>query len=86
MDKGFENVVDFINDNDLNSECIVIYKDEWYDIVHNDYVAQKIQTDDVYAKKLNDILFEELISEDITNFSIYENEEIIKIGGFIYYE
>lgn len=77
MEKGFKNVVDFINNNNLNSECIVIYKNEWYDIIHNDHVAQKIQTNDIFAKNLGDILCEELISKGITNFSIYENEEVL---------
>lgn len=51
MEKGFKNVVDFINNNNLNSECIVIYKNEWYDIIHNDHIAQKIQTNNIFAKK-----------------------------------
>lgn len=77
MDKGFKNVVDFINNNDLNFECIVVYKNEWYDIIHNGYVARKIQDSDAYAKNLGDVLCEELISKGITNFSIYENEEVL---------
>lgn len=77
MEKGFKNVVDFINNNDSNSECIVIYKDEWYEIIHNDYVAHKIQVNDVFANKLCGVLYKQLISKDITNFSIYENEEIL---------
>ena len=78
MDKGFKNVADFINNNDVNSECIVIYKNGWYDIIYNEYVARKIKYSDAYAENLSVVLCEELISKSIINFSFYENEEIIR--------
>ncbi|MEB7657634.1 hypothetical protein NGB24_07175 [Mammaliicoccus vitulinus] len=61
----------------LNNKFIYIYNemDDWYDIIHS--VENLIQTSDVVAMQINEILVENLIKEGIINFSIYEDKELL---------
>lgn len=52
------------------------FENNWYDIFHS--VESVIQSDDDFAQLVGDILYEELISKGILNFSFYEDTNMLK--------
>ncbi|UTI85163.1 hypothetical protein NIT60_14920 [Mammaliicoccus sciuri] len=84
---GFKNIinntkvmetVDKLNSiKSLNNNFIYLYneKDDWFDIIHS--VEDLIQESDEIALQINEILVENLIKENILNFSIYEDKKLI---------
>ncbi|PTG88112.1 hypothetical protein BU645_11785 [Staphylococcus chromogenes] len=47
----------------------------WYDIIHA--VEDDLQKNDEIAKKISDILYNHIISNEVYNFSFYEDKSII---------
>lgn len=78
LNKSYTATVDRLNKvNGLENKFIYRYdsKNNWYDIIHS--INNQLQNCDQIAKIVSDILYEELLSKDIFNFSFYEDENII---------
>lgn len=84
---GFKNIindtkvsqtVDQLNNIEgLDNKFIYLYNEteNWYDIIHS--VEDLIQQSDDIALQINKILVDNLVKEDIINFSIYEDKEVL---------
>lgn len=71
--------VEKLNDiESLNNRFIYIYdkNEDWYNIIHS--VEDIIQESDEIALLISEILVENLIENEILNFSMYEDLELIK--------
>lgn len=78
LNKSYTKTVDRLNKvNGLENKFIYRYdsKNNWYDIIHSN--NSQLQNSDKIAKIVSDILYEELLSKDIFNFSFYEDKNII---------
>ncbi len=78
LNKSYTKTVDRLNKvNGLENKFIYRYdsKNNWYDIIHS--INIQLQNSDKIAKIVSDILYEELLSKDIFNFSFYEDKNII---------
>ncbi|WP_206601573.1 hypothetical protein [Staphylococcus delphini] len=78
LNKSYTKTVDRLNKVEgLENKFIYRYdsKNNWYDIIHA--INSQLQNSDKIAKIISDILYEELLSKDIFNFSFYEDKNII---------
>ena len=78
LNKSYTDTVDKLNKiKGLENKFIYRYdsKNNWYDIIHS--INNELQINDQVAKIVSDILYEELLSKDIFNFSFYEDKNII---------
>ncbi|MDE9829222.1 protein-export chaperone SecB [Staphylococcus delphini] len=78
LNKSYTKTVDRLNKvKGLENKFIYRYdsKNNWYDIIHA--INSQLQNSDKIAKIISDILYEELLSKDIFNFSFYEDKNII---------
>ncbi|MDO5375228.1 MAG: hypothetical protein Q4F01_03495 [Staphylococcus rostri] len=50
-------------------------QNDWYDIMHS--IENDIQQNDEIAKMVSDILYHQLISQGVYNFSFYEDKHVI---------